>query len=122
MKQPFVLIIEDDPAIGNIFQKTMQQVGFETAIDPEGNRYQRIISDRMPAVVILDLHLPYASGRDILDDLRSNARTSKIPVWVVTADLYFAKELQAENETVLLKPVSPARLMALAQDIKTHYT
>ena len=117
MTNSFVLIIEDDPTLGEIFEKTMQQAGFDTALDAYGNRYTALIADRVPVLVILDIHLPFASGKQILADLRHNPSTTAVPVLIVTADLYHAKDLQADNEQVILKPVTPTRLIKTVQTI-----
>jgi DNA-binding response OmpR family regulator len=116
MTLPLALIIEDDPNLGTIFETAMQNAGFDTALDPDGNRYRRIISDRTPALVILDLHLPFAHGRQILASLRADPQTAHLPILVVTADLYLARDLQTTTrEHVIMKPVSPLHLMKVAQ-------
>ena len=117
MKKPLVLIIEDDPMTGMVFQKTMQQAGFETNLDPDGNLYQQLIAENKPNFVILDMHLPYASGKEIMAEFQADSEMKDIPVLIVTADLYFVKELQAQYSNVLLKPVSPSKLLAVVKDI-----
>ena len=110
MTQPIALIIEDDPKLGMVFEITLQKAGFETGLDPDGNRYPNLISTHLPALVLLDMHMPYAAGPDILNQLRSDPRFANTPVLVVTADLFMAKSMQAKGEQVLLKPVTVARL------------
>lgn len=110
MTQPFALIIEDDPKLGIIFETTLQKAGFETGLDPDGNRYPNLISTRSPVLILLDMHMPYASGSDILNQLRSDPRWANTPVLIVTADLRMAQSMQAKGEQVLLKPVTVARL------------
>jgi two-component system KDP operon response regulator KdpE len=118
MTRPLALIIEDDPHLGAIFEKTLETAGFDTALDAEGNLYSSILATRQPALVILDLHLPYATGAEILEDLRNRYPAWSLSVIIVTADLYQAKDLKAKGETVLVKPVSPARLIDIASRIK----
>lgn len=117
MTAPLALIIEDDPNQGIIFQRSLQSAGFETALDQDGDRYNAILSASPVALVLLDLHLPAASGEEILSDLRSRHSAIDLPVWIVTADLYLAKMLTAKGETVLIKPISPARLIAMAAKV-----
>jgi CheY-like chemotaxis protein len=114
MTQPFALIIEDDPKLGIIFETTLQKAGFETRLDPDGNRYPNLLSTHQPALILLDMHMPYASGPDILKQLRSDPRWVNTPVLIVTADLRMAKSMQANGEQVLLKPVTVARLTEIA--------
>lgn len=120
MTRPFVLIIEDDPMLGTIFNRALESIGFETALDADGNRYKTILLMRLPDLIVLDLHLPYASGHEVLSELRKRYPAAHLPVIVVTADIFGARELQASGETVLLKPVSPKRLNETAlQSIKS---
>jgi CheY-like chemotaxis protein len=110
MTQPFALIIEDDPKLGTIFETALQKVGFTTGLDLDGNRFQSLLSTHQPTLILLDMHMPYASGPDILNQLRSDPRWANTPVLIVTADLRMAQSMQAKGEQVLLKPVTVARL------------
>jgi CheY-like chemotaxis protein len=56
------------------------------------------------------MHMPYASGSDILNQLRFDPRWANTPVLIVTADIRMAQSMQAKGEQVLLKPVTVARL------------
>ncbi len=118
MTQPFAIIIEDDPKLGVIFEKSLQQAGYETALDADGDRFLTILADRDPALILLDLHLPYNSGVEILQQLRADPRFANTPVLVATADIYLAKTLQGQADYVLVKPVSVARLIEIAIRIK----
>ena len=120
MTRPLALIIEDDPGLSTIFSKTLNGAGYDTEHDPDGDRYPSVLSSRKPAIVILDLHLPYNSGENILRDLRDRYPKEPLPVVIVTADLYMAKTLKSKGETVLIKPISPARLIDTVAQIMEH--
>ena len=66
-----VLLIDDDVAVLKSVGDYLEKSGWE--VQREGNAangleaYQRV----RPAVVILDLHLPDASGLDVLEQLRA---------------------------------------------------
>lgn len=110
MAKPLILIIEDDPKLAIIYQVTLKQIGYDTALDPDGNQYPALVSKARPALIILDLHMPYASGLDILKQIRSDPRMGDVPVIVATADLVLARSLKDQADEVLLKPVSVDRL------------
>jgi DNA-binding response OmpR family regulator len=114
MTKPFALIIEDDPKLGMVFETTLRKAGFETGLDPDGNRYPGILATHLPALVLLDMHMPYAAGPDILRQLRSDSRWANTPILIVTADLRLAQSMQANGEQVLLKPVTVSRLTEIA--------
>lgn len=113
MAKRSVLIIEDDPKLCVIYQTALQQAGFETDLDSTGNQFPDKLSSTPPDLVILDIHLPYASGKDILDQIRSHEHWGKIVVIVTTADLLLSKALEVQANYVLIKPVSVGRLMKI---------
>ena len=110
MTKPFALIIEDDPKLNLILDTALRQMGFETGIDPRGDQYQAILSAVIPALVILDLHLPYASGKEIHKLMRADPDLKDVLIIITTADIFLAKKLEKEAEIVLTKPVSVGRL------------
>ena len=113
--QLYAIVIEDDPNLTSIFQTTLQQAGFETALDVNGNQYRSFL-DRQPALVILDLHLPFAFGGDILRDIRGKCPAAVVVI--VTADLVKARELAGSADHTLVKPVSVASLLKIAKSVK----
>ncbi|MCL4298597.1 MAG: response regulator [Anaerolineae bacterium] len=117
MDSPFALIIEDDTKLATIFSRALWQAGFETEIILDGCTALERLTATTPAVVLLDLHLPYASGIDILHHIRTHQRLAKTRVIIVTADLFRAEALRDEVDLVLLKPVSFTRLYHLATDL-----
>jgi DNA-binding response OmpR family regulator len=70
-----------------------------------------------PAVILLDLGLPYRSGGALLEDLKADPATAGVPVLVVSAlaaDLSPARRALAAG--VVAKPFSPAALLAAVRD------
>jgi two-component system, OmpR family, response regulator RegX3 len=114
MTQPFAIIIEDDPKLGKVFEVALQRAGFETALDANGDSYLGFLNSRNPALIILDMYLPFASGQEILAAMRAKPDQAKIPVIIVTADLFLAKSFESKGEKVLLKPFSVSRLAEAA--------
>ena len=115
-KQPYAVIVEDDPKLGAIFQTALQHAGFETALDMNGDKYRALLDAAEPALVILDLHLPFAFGADILEEVR--VKYPNTVVAIVTADIIKAKTLTGKADHVLIKPVSVASLLKLAESVK----
>ncbi len=125
MTQLSALIIEDDPKLGVIFQTALQQAGFETELDATGYQFSNKLSSAAPDLVILDIHLPYASGKDILNQIRSDELWVNTIVIVTTADLFLSKSLEKQADYVLIKPVSVGRLMRIVsshwpEDVKLY--
>lgn len=122
MDNPFALIIEDDTKSATIFSEALRQAEFETEIVLDGNIALERLTATIPTVVLLDLHLPYASGVDILQHIRTNQRLAKTRVIIVTADLFRGEALRGEVDLVLLKPISFTRLHHLAAHLHSAQT
>lgn len=115
MSNPFSLIIEDDPKLAFIFAQALEMANFETEIVSDGRAALARLAVTTPAVVILDLHLPYMSGKDVLAHIRADERLSQTRVILATADALRAEQLRGEADLVLLKPISIHQLSALAK-------
>ena len=118
MRNPFALIIEDDPKLAFIFAEAIQLADFETEIVRDGRAALDRLAVTRPAIVILDLHLPQLSGLDILTHIRADQRLAQTRVILATADALKAEHLRSEADLVLLKPISFHQLNALARRLR----
>jgi CheY-like chemotaxis protein len=114
MPKPLAIIIEDDPLLSKIFSITLQN-NFEIETIVDGAWAMPRLQQVVPALIVLDLHLPNVSGREILTQIRADPRMAVTRVIVTTADALMADLLQDEADIVLLKPVSPTQLRELAE-------
>lgn len=105
-----VLVVEDEFDLGNLFTEIFQMAGLETELVRDGRNVMERIFEKMPDVIILDMHLPHVSGIQILDQIRANEALAKIKVLVVTADALVAEAVQEKADMALLKPVSYEQL------------
>jgi two-component system cell cycle response regulator DivK len=114
MSNPLALVIEDDEKLGTIFAEALRTSEFETEVIQDGKTALTRLAATVPAVVVLDLHLPHVSGRDILQQIRADERLAGTRVILATADALLAENLRAEADLVLLKPISFGQLRDLA--------
>lgn len=79
-----ILAIEDDPSFRDLLRLHLQSAGHavRTAADPEEGL--RAFLEDPPELVLLDLDLPYLSGLEVLEALKSDEASRPIPVVVVT--------------------------------------
>ncbi len=119
MASPYVLIVEDDAKLSEIFSLTLQAAGYQTERVMDGAVALTRLADIVPNLVVLDLHLPNVAGPDILQHIRADARLAHVPVLLVTADERLAETLEDQASLTLLKPVSPVQLSALAARLIT---
>lgn len=112
---PLALIIEDDKKQAIIFSQALRMADYETEVIRDGQAALERLAETVPAMVVLDLHLPHYSGKDILRIIRSDARFEKTRVILATADALLAKSLSEDADLVLLKPISFNQLRDLAK-------
>ena len=112
--KPLALIIEDNEDQNLVFTNALMQAGYETESIQDGATAMKRLSEVIPDIVILDLHIPGINGGLILREIRKDPRAQNVHVIIVSADAEFAASLQAQVDLVLLKPVSFTQLSLLA--------
>lgn len=118
MNKPSALIIEDDPKLGEIYKLALEQAGFETTLDQAARNFSSRLGGPASDLVILDIHLPYASGIDIFEQIRARAEWGRTLIIITTADLYLAKTFEGKADYILIKPVSISRLINI---VSSHW-
>ena len=78
-----VLIVEDDPLLGDALTAGLKQRGFESDWVQDGRDAQAAIRVEPFAAIVLDLGLPGLSGLELLRGERG--RGNKVPVLILTA-------------------------------------
>jgi len=78
-----VLIIEDDQMILEMYKDKLKSVGFRVFTVSDGKKaIQRIAQGT--DLILLDILMPNLNGFEILKKIKSNPKTKKIPVIVLT--------------------------------------
>ncbi|MFO1515275.1 MAG: response regulator transcription factor, partial [Verrucomicrobiota bacterium] len=78
-----VLVVEDDQHILLGLEEVLKSEGFEVAACERGDRALAAVQKHHPALIILDVMLPGASGYDVCRQLR--AKSMKTPILMLTA-------------------------------------
>ncbi len=107
-----VLIVDDDPHIGELLKLYFENEGFRVDVCFRGDEVVDRVQQLNPDVVILDLMLPGMGGFDVMRELR---RYSSVPVIMLTArgdtlDKIVGLELGADD--YIAKPFEPKELIA----------
>ncbi len=115
--KPRILIVEDEPGIADTLQYALRTEGFEPAWVATGAAALADAAAHPPALVILDVGLPDASGFEIFRRLRA---ASDVPVVFLTArsdeiDRVVGLELGADD--YVAKPFSPRELVARVRGV-----
>ena len=107
-----VLTIDDDIAITELLSMLLQTHGYAVLTANSGESGIRIIEDKKPDVVILDLMMPGMDGWQVCKQTR---RFSNVPILILSAlddPSMIASALDAGADDYLVKPVSSKILVA----------
>jgi two-component system response regulator RegX3 len=107
-----VLLVEDERSIAEPFAQALTRSGFRVTVAHTGAEALELARRLEPDVLLLDLALPDADGRDICRELR---RESEVPIIMITAsgtltDRVVGLELGADDYVV--KPFATAEVVA----------
>jgi EAL domain-containing protein (putative c-di-GMP-specific phosphodiesterase class I)/CheY-like chemotaxis protein len=110
-----ILVVDDEDAVRHLFTRVLRRAGFEV-VDAENGRVALAqIDERLPAAVVLDNRMPDMTGLEVLTALRSDDRTSTLPVILVTGEDDVddrVRGLEAGANDFVAKPVHPNELVA----------
>ncbi len=112
-----ILIVEDDELIAELERDYLEANGFETDMAFDGSEGERKAKTGSYDAILLDVMLPGKTGFDICRELR---RSLRLPILMVTAkkeDIDKIRGLGLGADDYLVKPFSPAELVAR---VKSH--
>ena len=77
-----LLIVEDDPAIADVYAFPLRLDGYEVEIASDGEAALARLAIEVPAMMLLDIRLPKIDGLQVLERLR--AAGNQVPVVVLS--------------------------------------
>lgn len=121
MDNKFALIIEDNPMLSNIFARALRDINYETEIIPDGKLALDRLLIHAPDLLLLDMHLPNVSGREILEAIYEDQRFENTYIVIVTADARMGEMLVDKANFLLNKPVDIIQFQQLAERLKNNH-
>jgi DNA-binding response OmpR family regulator len=108
-----ILICEDNPMTVKTLSVVLHREGFDTDSSPDGNEALKLLKKNDYDLLVVDIHLPYISGLELVKFLRSDLK-KKTPVLVLTA--FSDKQMQTKANQLgisgyIVKPFNPADLV-----------
>jgi two-component system phosphate regulon response regulator PhoB len=115
MSMATILIVDDEPAIRDLVDITLDLAGYKSI--SASNAHEALVSviDKKPDLILLDWMLPGGSGIDLARRLRRDEITAVIPIIMLTAKTSEDNKVQGLNVGVddyVTKPFSPRELVA----------
>jgi len=80
-----VLLAEDDEFSRDMLSRRLQKNGYEVVTAPDGREAVAQALHHRPDVILLDLDMPVMDGRNAMRLLKTDVRTYRIPIIILTA-------------------------------------
>ncbi len=115
MPKEKILIVDDEEDILSLVEYNLKKEGYRTIGVKTGEAALQLVEEETPDLIILDLMLPEMDGLEVCRIIKSNERTSDIPIIMLTAkgeetDIVVGLEIGADD--YVTKPFSPRVLLA----------
>jgi CheY-like chemotaxis protein len=86
VEQDTVLVVDDDPSIGDALKRFLSREGFSTTCANDGTQALEILQQgTLPSVLLVDLVMPMMGGWELIERLKRDHSLSRIPVVVMSA-------------------------------------
>jgi len=109
-----ILVIEDDLAAAQLLQSQLNSVGYEVILCSAENALE-MAATLLPAAITTDIIMKPISGWELLSNLKSDPRTSAIPVIVITIVDQRATGALLGADEYIVKPVKKETLLAAVE-------
>jgi two-component system, response regulator len=124
-----VLLVEDNPDDERMTLRALQKAGVEhVTVARDGAEAISCLfengDDALPHLVLLDLKLPKLNGLEVLERIRSDERTTSLPVVILTSsddetDIATGYKLRANS--YVQKPVDYSKFMDIIGALGTYW-
>jgi two-component system response regulator ResD len=105
-----VLVVDDEPTIGEVVSAYLQRAGYETRVALDGHAALAAVAERSPDLIVLDLMLPGVDGLEVMRRVRDRSAVILLTAKGEESDRVIGLRLGADDYVV--KPFSPAELVA----------
>ncbi|HYW89889.1 MAG TPA: response regulator [Chloroflexota bacterium] len=85
MPHPYVLVVDDDPAIRGIVGDALRSEGYSVDLAAHGREALEALRARRPSTVILDLMMPVMDGFSFIEQCHRERLCVDVPIVVISA-------------------------------------
>lgn len=122
-----IYLVEDDNNIRELVVYTLNEMNMPTKGFEKPSLFRKAMSKKIPQLILLDIMLPEEDGLSILQSIRNNPKTARLPVIMLTAkaDEYDrVRGLESGADDYIPKPFGMMELVARIKAVlrRTDYT
>jgi putative nucleotidyltransferase with HDIG domain len=106
-----VLAVDDDPQIVRLTVRFLENFGYEAQGLSDPREAPKWVQSFMPDVCILDVNMPFVSGSELLDEIKSISHNTEVILLTGLNDTVLAVDLMKRGAAdFLLKPIEPKQM------------
>jgi len=79
-----ILLIEDDEFLAELYGTKLSLESYEVALASDGEKGLKMIKEKKPSLILLDIILPKMDGFEILKAMKADKEVKNIPVILLT--------------------------------------
>jgi DNA-binding response OmpR family regulator len=116
-RRDLILVVDDDPKIVALVRAYLVRAGYDVLTAGDGREALRLLDERQPRLIVLDLMLPELDGLAVTREAR---RESDVPILMLTARGSVPDRVRGLTEGAddyLAKPFAPSEVVARVQAI-----
>jgi len=115
-----ILVVDDDPDVSLFVEMNLREAGYEVELAFDGTEGLRKALYDPPDLAVVDVMMPEMNGYEMVERLRSDARTRNIGIIMLTGKATSAERvigLTAGADDYIIKPFDPVELAARARGL-----
>ena len=106
-----IVVVEDDPTAAQLLQSHLGSAGYDVVLCDRPDRALEMAAALQPSAVTMDIMMEPVNGWQLLSSLKSDPRTARIPVIMVTVVDQPATGSLLGADEYIVKPVEKATLL-----------
>jgi len=111
-----VLVVDDDEDIRTLLRESLQQAGYEVLVAEDAIVAGKMVVERPPDLMILDVNLPYMDGFQFAEAIKFDADIPYFPVVFLTARGDGRDRAQALGAVAFIeKPITAQKVVAVVR-------
>lgn len=114
LKKETILVVEDEEDVAELVCLALGRANFETLVASSGYEGVCLSSEKRPTAIILDIMLSRMDGFEVIKRLKTDPRTSDIPVIILSAKTELESRIHGFElgaDDYIPKPFSPHELV-----------
>ena len=115
-----VMVVDDSLTVRKFTTRLLVREGFEVVTARDGVDALKMLADRTPDVILLDIEMPRMDGFEFAKTIKGDAKTTTIPVIMITsrtADKHRQRAAELGVERFLGKPYQEEELLRTLREV-----